>query len=138
MDTKVDMRETKVGVEVEDGIQFSGCQCPKKIFTDYETKFLVDDIVDKSGLTRLVSVLNLYPGKGSGFVYLCGLAESHLVVATWPEFSGARIDLSACNLNKNNRPKVEFVIGRLRKLFRPTEERIPETDLVTGRRYWTW
>ena len=138
MDTKVCMKVTEVGVEVEDGIQFSGCRCPMNILTEYETKFLLDEIVDKSGFTRLASFLKLYPGEESGFVYMCALAESHLVVATWPEHRGVRNYPAACNYRKNNRPKAEALIQGLRKLFKPGKEIVPEVDPVAGRRYWTW
>ncbi|MEK7662024.1 MAG: hypothetical protein AAB355_00795 [Patescibacteria group bacterium] len=141
MDMKVYIKKaTEVGVEVEDGIQFSGCQCPTEVLTGAspKTKAALDEIVAKSGFKSVGSILCPYPGEGSGYVYFNGLAESHIVVATWPEEFGVRNFPSACNLNQNNRGKAELLIQGLRRFFRPTVETVPEMDLLTGRRFWTW
>lgn len=140
MDTKVNIKATEIGVEVEDGIQFSACQCPKAILTEYETKKYIDSIVDRSGFTREISVLKrIGPhDENGGFTYICILSESHVVVSTWPEYLGVRIYLAACNYKQNNRPKAENLIRGLRKLFRPTAEKAPKVDPVTGTRLWSW
>lgn len=64
----------------------------KKIET---LKPVLDKIVEKSKLTVISCSHHQFNPHGATILYL--LAESHLSVHTWPEFSYMHIDLFSCN-----------------------------------------
>jgi S-adenosylmethionine decarboxylase proenzyme len=47
------------------------------------------------------------------------LAESHLAIHTWPERSGATLDIYVCNYTADNTGKAEAVYKKLIKAFKP-------------------
>ncbi len=66
-------------------------------------------VVEKSGL-HIASGLEpiLYPYPGQGLTVIVPLQESHLVAASWPEYSELFLELSSCS------PKTDFqMISRI-------------------------
>ena len=49
------------------------------------------------------------------------LAESHLAIHTWPESSGATLDIYVCNFTADNTAKAEAVYGTLIKALKPAD-----------------
>jgi len=81
--------------------------------------------VKRLGVRVLLDAPAQYPDHG--ITYMMALAESHLVVSTWPEHCMAQIDLVSCRADTTP----EAAIEPLLTLFKPdrtTIQRIPRLD----------
>lgn len=80
---------------------------------------------ERLGVRVLLDAPVQYPDHG--ITYMMALAESHLVVSTWPEHRAAQIDLVSCRADA----PPETALEPLLKLFGPnhtTIQRIPRLD----------
>lgn len=107
---------------------FIQCQCRDGLFFDgSEALSLLRSCSQKAGFTPLKGVSEEFPqGKTTithqspdtrskgGMTAVVLLAESHLAMHSWPEFSRSiKIDISVCNYCSDNRAKLE----RLKELL---------------------
>jgi S-adenosylmethionine decarboxylase proenzyme len=58
-------------------------------------------------------------GQNGGSTGAVVLAESHLAIHTWPERSGATLDVYVCNFTADNTDKAEAVYDKLMKALKP-------------------
>ena len=58
-------------------------------------------------------------GQDGGATGAVVLAESHLAIHTWPERSGATLDVYVCNFTADNTHKAEAVYDTLIKALKP-------------------
>lgn len=49
------------------------------------------------------------------------LAESHLAIHTWPERSGATLDIYVCNVSGDNSPRAELAFSALIAALEPAD-----------------
>ena len=49
------------------------------------------------------------------------LAESHLAIHTWPERSGATLDIYVCNVTEDNSPRAELAYAALIAALEPAD-----------------
>jgi|GEM_PF-814722 len=83
--------------------------------------FCLEAIVD-AGLTVCGKQFVAVDGAGVTGVVL--LAESHLVIRTWPAKAEVSLDLFVCNYLTNNRGKAHAVVDTLRALYCPRHENL--------------
>ena len=99
---------------------FADCKCDSAILESATTLADVcQQIVAASGLQVVGKVFHQFEPTGATGLFL--LAESHLAIHTWPEFSSVAIDLYVCNVEENNAEKAEMVFKQLIKLFNPQQ-----------------
>ena len=97
---------------------FAGCRCASNLLTDAAALELACmTIVAASGLKIMGRVFHQFSPVGATGLVL--LAESHLAVHTWPEFSSVAIDLYVCNVYELNTDKAKAVFDQLVSLFQP-------------------
>ncbi len=59
-----------------------------------------------------------------GIVGAVRLAESHLLIRTWPKLLIVAIDVFICDVSHENRIKAHAVVDSLRAIFKPGKENI--------------
>ena len=96
----------------------TGCRCDPQLLLDgarFRAKCL--EMVAASGLTTMDATFHQF--EGSGFTGTVVLAESHLAIHTWPERSGATLDVYVCNFTSDNTAKAEAVYKALIGALKP-------------------
>jgi S-adenosylmethionine decarboxylase proenzyme len=119
---------------LEGGIEVKGLHiiadlynCPKaELLTSSEKlRQLCVDACREVGLTVLGEHFYQFDGaKGlqdGGATGAVVLAESHLAIHTWPESSGATLDVYVCNFTSDNTRKAEAVYAALVKALKPRD-----------------
>jgi len=100
---------------------FHQCATPHRYLQDPSViKRVLQDAVRQSGMRIITSLFHQFGSQGRGVTGLFVVAESHLVIHTWPERNLLNLDVFFCNLTKNNERKAQQVLARLVKLYRPT------------------
>ena len=59
-----------------------------------------------------------------GIVGTVLLAESHLLIRTWPKLLIVAIDVFICHISHENRSKAHAVVDALRAIFNPVKENL--------------
>ena len=105
------------------------CQCPSSYLLNPEIIIpLLKNAIQTSGLTDLAYTSHTFPGAGFTAAYI--LAESHVVIHTWPEYSQlAVIEISVCDFQRSNRSRALTLSDEIRKLFLPEIYLIEHTRL---------
>ncbi len=97
------------------------CECdPQWLLLPGLTRDAIRNAVRDSGLLDMADTS--YAFENGGYTTAVILAESHLVVHTWPE-SGrlVLIDISVCDYSQPNRGRALDLGDRLAALFKPRE-----------------
>jgi S-adenosylmethionine/arginine decarboxylase-like enzyme len=68
----------------------------------------------------ITGLVHQFGSQGRGVTGVFVVAESHLIIHTWPESNSVNLDIFFCNFTKNNERKAQQVLARLVKLYRPT------------------
>ena len=114
---------------------FNGCQCaPSLLACAKELETACCRIIEASALKMMGRVFHQFEPFGATGLIL--LAESHLGIHTWPEFSSVAIDLYVCNVAEDNSAKAQRVFQELLSLFSPydnTHQIIQRGQLVVPR-----
>ncbi|HPP00759.1 MAG TPA: S-adenosylmethionine decarboxylase [bacterium] len=100
---------------------FRRCQCdPSWLRQPALTRDAIRNAVRAAGLLDMAETS--YAFENGGYTTAVILAESHLVVHTWPE-SGrlVMIDISVCDYSQPNRERALDLSDRLAVLFQPQE-----------------
>jgi spermidine synthase len=98
----------------------TGCRCDPQLLID--VKRLEDKcvaLVNASGLTVMNSTFHRFDG--SGFTGTVVLAESHLVVHTWPEREGLTLDVYVSNYSADHSAKARTLFDSIVAHFDPAE-----------------
>ena len=95
------------------------CDCDDRLLTSgTDVIDLLRELVERSELEPLASQYHDFDGGGTTAVVL--LAESHLVVHTWPDDDRlVVVDLSVCNHSTDNRAKADRLGELLVEAFCP-------------------
>lgn len=72
-----------------------------------------------------------YAFDGGGYTLAIILAESHLVIHTWPEFENlALVDISVCNYIRDNTERTRRLGEAVRRLFAPKQHLAEESSMI--------
>jgi S-adenosylmethionine decarboxylase proenzyme len=97
---------------------FANCKCDAALLKFATTLELAcEDIVSTSGIHIMGRAFHQFSPDGVTGLFL--LAESHLAIHTWPEFSSVAIDLYVCNVTEDNGEKAKNIFAQLITLFAP-------------------
>lgn len=106
------------------------CQCEGALLRNPERARpeLLSAIAD-SGFTFLSDTSHAF--SEGGYTLAMILAESHLVIHTWPEFNRlALIELSICDFQRENRPRTLLLGQKLTELFQPIKTLREMTGMI--------
>lgn len=89
----------------------------KKLKLDEEAlKNFLSEIISKNGLTELWNYYHTF-WKNNEITAVVALAESHISIHTWPEFSYVSLDIFVCNLKNDNSQKAKNIFYEILKFF---------------------
>lgn len=80
-----------------------------------------------------------------GYTQAVVLAESHLVIHTWPEFNNlVLVDISVCNYLRPNRERTLRLADAIREIYQPVNHLVEESNMIPrimdklapGHGYW--
>lgn len=101
-------------------VDFYQCAAPKQYLQNPTViKRIFQDAVLRSGMEIIDSLFHQFARQGRGITGVFIVAESHLIVHTWPERNLLNLDIFFCNFNKNNERKAHQAVRRLVELYRP-------------------
>jgi spermidine synthase len=102
---------------------FLDCRCPKRLLASgVFLKKRVNEIITSAGFSVRNQCHTNF--RGGGTTILFALAESHLVLNTWPEKNlSVHVELAVCNRNRDNTDRVGRMFSLLINLFKPTQVR---------------
>jgi S-adenosylmethionine decarboxylase len=102
----------------------TGCQCDAAWLTDAaRLGAACVQAVNAAGLQAVAQLFHTFPStpQGPGGVTATVLlAESHLCLHTWPEQSGATLDVYVCNFGGDHSAKAHALMDALLALLQPT------------------
>jgi S-adenosylmethionine decarboxylase len=102
----------------------TGCQCDAAWLTDAaRLGAACVQAVNAAGLQAVAQLFYTFPAspQGPGGVTATVLlAESHLCLHTWPEQSGATLDVYVCNFGGDHSAKAHSLMDALLALLQPT------------------
>lgn len=84
-----------------------------------KTEQFLNDIVIKTGLTKIGEVFHQFPN--SGFTGMICLTESHISIHTWPEYNMVTFDVFLSNFMKHNDNIAEQIHSELLLLLDANE-----------------
>ncbi len=89
------------------------------------------EAIQKSGMRIVDSLFHRFAGQGQGVTGVFIVAESHLIVHTWPEHRFLTLDIFFCNATGSNERKAQHAVRWLVAHYRPrwiTTRRIRHTQ----------
>ena len=72
-------------------------------------------------MTIVGRLVHQFESQGRGVTAVFVVAESHLVVHTWPESNLVNLDVFFCNFTRNNERQARRLLKRLADLYRPRQ-----------------
>jgi len=90
---------------------------PELISREEVVRSIVEEVVDKAGLTKVGSVYKQFNPHGVTGIVL--IAESHISVHTWPEYKLVNLDIFTCG----DKGKVEKAFKLFLEKFQPESYR---------------
>ncbi len=100
-------------------IMYNNCKCDTRML--YNGELLTRkacECIEKSGLQPVKDTY--FDFDGGGVTAAVVLAESHLVLHSWPEFYNSVLaDVSVCNYERDNRPRVFKLLNYLQEILQP-------------------
>jgi S-adenosylmethionine decarboxylase len=87
------------------------------ISNEMEVKRIVEEVVNKAGLTKVGSVYKQFNPHGVTGVVL--IAESHISIHTWPEYELVNLDIFTCG----DVSKAEMAFNLFLEYFKPKSYR---------------
>ncbi len=109
-------------------LDFYECRADPAIFTSSETEGAIIKCINGAGFTVRKSCFDIF--NGGGFTHFISIAESHVIVGTWPEDKWVEIDIVSCNYTQDNSEKAYELERLLKELFLP--ERIERDERSRG------
>lgn len=79
----------------------------------------INEIIKKYNVINLGYLKHDFDG--GGFTIVIALAESHISLHTWPEYSSVQLDVFLCNYINDNRVKTKRIFNDICKYFEPEE-----------------
>lgn len=80
---------------------------------------IVRKVVRRSGMQLVKSVCHQFASQGRGVTAIFIVAESHVILHTWPEWNLVTLDLFFCNFSTANEQKARKVLDQLVAWYRP-------------------
>jgi spermidine synthase len=111
-------------------ILFHNCQCGDELMTKPGAASpLVRRAIQSVGFQDLTEAS--YAFDEGGYTLAIVLAESHLVIHTWPEFNNlVLVDISVCNFLRPNRERTLNLCKELCDVFQPEQHLIEESSMT--------
>lgn len=99
-------------------LDYYNCRDDLRLYTSPEIANRICNLVSEAGFQKCGEICYLFPNS-EGFTLAVIIAESHVVVSTWPEYRYVQISISTCHYTKNNSPKARALKRSLSRLYRP-------------------
>lgn len=102
-------------------VLLQNCQCDRSLLLDASAaSSRVRELIRSVGFQDMCEASHVFDGEGYTLAVI--LAESHLVIHTWPEYSDlVLVDISVCNYSRPNRERTLRLGEALTDLFKPTK-----------------
>lgn len=104
-----------------------GCACTPELLSDLAAiSACMRNAVGMAGLTVVGEAFHRFPDADKQLGGVTGtllLAESHVALHTWPEFSVVTLDVYVCNYSADNSVRAEQLMDALLRLFQPAAVR---------------
>lgn len=78
----------------------------------------IADMAKAAGATVRGTFFDSY-GKGQGYTLFVSIAESHVLIITWPELRLVNIDIFLCNFTRDNHMIAQHIFTALKRIFLP-------------------
>ena len=99
-----------------------GCGCPAdRLIHPEQIAPYARRATERVGLSVVAEKWHRFPGAPGGVTGVLLLAESHLAIHTWPEFSNVTLDVFVCNYSGDNSAKAERLFEALLAWFEPEQ-----------------
>lgn len=105
-----------------------GCACAaERLLVPDALQTYAAAACERAGLTVVASHWHGFAehaaagAQASGYTGVLLLAESHVAVHTWPEHSGATLDVYVCNYSSDNSAKAQALMDELVAWFSPAQ-----------------
>lgn len=130
---EVSMNQTNIlphGTNIR--LLFQQCQCePEYIHNPEPVRDFVRQAVENAGLIAIKDVH--YTFEGGGYTIAVILAESHVVLHTWPEYQDmVLVELSVCDFMRSNRDRAIHLGEELARIFQPETIRREILNMIPG------
>jgi S-adenosylmethionine decarboxylase proenzyme len=101
-------------------VDFHGCRTQKRYLQNpVALRRTLGQAIAQSGMEIVGHLTHQFAAQGRGVTAVFIVAESHVVVHTWPETGLVNLDIFFCNFTRNNKQKARRVLRRLAALCRP-------------------
>lgn len=97
---------------------FYDCRARRQFFVERPMRKKIASIVKTAGATVRGTFFDSY-GKDKGYTLFISIAESHVMVITWPELRLVNIDIFLCNFTRDNSMIARRIFSELKRLFLP-------------------
>lgn len=106
------------------------CRCGDLLLTDgLSTKESVWQAIESVGFQAVKHIYHNFEGAGYTSTYI--LAESHLVIHTWPEYNGlVLVEMSVCDFKRGNRDLALLLSERIAAIFQPSQSTIEILPMI--------
>lgn len=109
-------------------LDFYECRADPSTLTSPDMELKILELIREAGFTVRKSLFDNF--EGGGFTYFISIAESHVIVGTWPEDGWVEIDIVSCNYTRDNSEKAYQLERLFQNLFIP--ERIERDERTRG------
>lgn len=97
---------------------FYECRARQPVFTDHFMKKKAPDLVKAAGATVRGTFFDSY-GRDKGYTLFISIAESHIMVITWPELRLVNLDIFLCNFTRDNNAIAQRILASFKHIFLP-------------------
>lgn len=97
---------------------FKDCRGRRPVFTSPSMEKRAVNLIISAGATVRGTFFDSY-GKGRGYTLFISIAESHILIITWPELRLVNIDIFLCNFTRDNSIIARRILSGLKHLFLP-------------------
>lgn len=99
-------------------LDFHNCRGRRPVFISPSMEKKIADMVKIAGATVRGTFFDSY-GKNEGYTLFISIAESHVLVITWPELRLVNIDIFLCNFTRDNSAIARRIFSGLKRIFLP-------------------
>lgn len=107
------------------GVNFYNCKCEDTLLYDSTSiEDTIETIIVEADLTVLKKSFYKFHGdfEQNGFTGTYVLAESDVVLHSWPEIKRMDVGIYVCNVSKDNTDKAKQVYTKLKEMFKPSQQ----------------
>lgn len=97
---------------------FYGCRGRRSFLISPSMEKKIAHLIENSGATVRGMFFDSY-GKNKGYTLFISIAESHILVITWPELRLVNIDIFLCNFTRDNSIIARRILAGFKRIFLP-------------------